>query len=165
MKQIIFVITILAALSGVSPVLASGGPVFIGPIHSEGQETLADCGAFQVVDVFEADLRITRFFNENGIRERDIRHFSGTDTFTNSVTGKSFTRSFHNNVFIDFDESGNRIQNVNTGVGFRLTVPGVGAVFLDIGRVIYDVDFNVIWEAGPHHFLDGEFDGLCTVLA
>ncbi len=166
MKRVfcLFVLASLVALGSFTPALAQGEPLHLGPFHREGTELVADCGTFQVLDHYVAELSITRFFDEHGIRLRDIRDFSGTDTFTNSVTDKSFTEPFHNKIFIDY-EAGVRVQNVNDGVAFRLTLPGVGAVFLDIGRVVYDADFNVIWEAGPHHFLDGDFAGLCAAMA
>lgn len=167
MKRIVYLLVLvsLVALGNVNRASADGGPVHLGPFPDEGTEVIADCGAFQVLDHFVAERRITRFFYDTGIRERDIRQFWGTDTYINSVTGKSYTTTFHNTTFIDFDTSGNRIGLANSGVGFRLTLPGGGVVFLDIGRFEVDAQGNVIWEAGPHHFLDGDFGGLCAAMA
>ncbi len=153
------------ALGNFNRASADGGPVHLGPFHDEGTEVIADCGAFQVLDHYVTERSIIRFLYDTGIRERDIRQFWGTDTYINSVTGKSYTATFHNTTFIDFDTSGKRIELANSGVGFRLTLPGGGVVFLDIGRFEVDAQGNVIWEAGPHHFLDGDFAGLCAAMA
>jgi hypothetical protein len=48
----------------------------------------------------------------------------------------------------------------------RLTVPGSGAVFLDVGRIVTNQASTVItFQAGPHQFVDGDFAGLCAALA
>src|SRR5882672_5825969 len=165
MKRVVCLLVSLVALSSITPTLAQGGPVHLGPFHEEGTDLLADCGTFQVLDHYVTERRIIRFFYDNGIRKSDIQQFSGTDTFINSVTGKSYTMTFHNTTFIDYDTSGHFVGLANSGVGYRLTIPGGGAVFLDIGRFEVDTEGNVIWEAGPHHFLHGDFTGLCTAMA
>jgi hypothetical protein len=161
----LLVLVSLVALSNYNWASAGGGPVQLGPFYQQGTDLVADCGTFQVLDHFVIERRITRFFYDNGIRKSDIRQLSGTDTFTNSVTGKSYTMTFHNTTFIDFDTSGNFVQLANSGIGYRLTIPGGGAVFVDIGRFEVDTEGNVIWEAGPHHDLDGDFTGLCAAMA
>jgi hypothetical protein len=167
MKRVfcLLVLVSLVALGSFTPALAQGEPLHLGPFHFEGTEVLADCGTFQVLDHYVADLTVTQFLDDQGIRVRDVRQFSGTDTYINSATGKSITERFHNTLLVEY-EAGIRTQIVNSGVGYRLTVPGGGAVFLDVGRVVYDGQFNVVfWEAGPHHFLDGDFAGLCAAMA
>ena len=51
------------------------------------------------------------------------------------------------------------------GVVVRLTVPGDGAVFLDIGRIVTDRQGNLYFEAGPHQYFYGDFAALCEALA
>ena len=56
------------------------------------------------------------------------------------------------------------------GLVFRYSAPGVGAVLMDRGRLIWNIDANgemvgdPIFEAGPHPELNGDFRGLCTAL-
>jgi hypothetical protein len=161
----LLVLVCLVCLSNLNRASADGGPVHLGPFHDEGTELLADCGSFQVLDHFVTDVRITRFFYDSGIRKQDIRQFSGTDTLINSVTGKSYTEPFHNTTFLDYDTAGHFAGLANAGVGYRLTLPGGGMVFVDLGRFAVDTAGNVIWQAGPHHFLDGNFAGLCAAMA
>ena len=52
------------------------------------------------------------------------------------------------------------------GVVFRITVPGSGAIFLDVGRFIIDLDDDsLVFLAGQHQFLEGDLDGLCAALS
>jgi hypothetical protein len=167
MKRIVcvLVLVVLVALSSFNRISAAGGPAHFGPFRDEATEAIADCGTFQVFDHWVSERSITRFYYDSGVRKRDIRQFSGTDTFINSLSGKSYTTTFHNITFVDFDTSGNFAGLTNSGIGFRLTLPGGGAVFVDIGRFEVDTAGNVIWQAGPHHFLDGDFTGLCAAMA
>jgi hypothetical protein len=56
------------------------------------------------------------------------------------------------------------------GLVFRYSAPGVGAVLMDRGRLIWNIDANgemvgePIFEAGPHPELHGDFGGLCAAL-
>ena len=155
---------VLVSLMAFPPlsVASADGPVVEGPIHEEGTAVLADCGAFQVVDVYEVNFILKRFFDEEGNLIKIVEQVWGTDTFTNSVTGKAYPMDFHNNVVVDF--STNPPQAANMGVIFRLIVPGAGAVFLDVGRIVLDRQGNVYFEAGPHQFFDGDLEGLCAAM-
>jgi hypothetical protein len=138
------------------------GPVVEGPIHEEGTSVLADCGSFQVLDISELNYITRLFFDEEGNLVKIVEEVWGTDTFTNSVTGKAYPMDFHNNTIVDFSTTPPRAANM--GVIFRLVVPGAGAVFLDVGRIVLDRQGNVYFQAGPHQFFDGDLDALCTAL-
>ena len=87
---------------------------------------------------------------------------SGTDTFINSKTGKAIAAPFHNNVLIDPQTR----FGANAGVIFKVTVPGAGAVFLDVGRLVTNqAGTEITFQAGPHQFFDGNLGGLCAALA
>jgi len=143
-------------------VASADGPVVEGPIHEEGTTVLADCGSFQVLDVSELNYITRLFFDEEGNLVKIVEQVWGTDTFTNSVTGKAYPMDFHNNVVVDFSTTPPRAANM--GIIFRLIVPGAGAVFLDVGRIVLDRQGNVYFQAGPHQFFDGDLDGLCAAM-
>lgn len=163
MKRVfcLLVLVSLVALGNFNRASADGGPVHIGPFHEEGTDVLVDCGGFRVLDAFEGDLSITRFFDREGNRERQLVDFRGTDTFINSETGKSFTESFHNVSIVDYDAG----TVAAVGVLFRLTVPGGGAVLLGVGRIVIEPPFTVLFVAGPHQPLEGDFSDLCAAMA
>ena len=143
-------------------VASADGPVVEGPIHEEVTTVLADCGAFQVLDVSELNYITRLFFDEEGNLVKIVEQVWGTDTFTNSVTGKAYPMDFHNNVVVDFSTT--PPQAALMAVIFRLIVPGAGAVFLDVGRIVVDRQGNIYFQAGPHQFFDGDLDSLCAAM-
>ena len=52
----------------------------------------------------------------------------------------------------------------DTGLDIRVTIPGVGNLYLDRGHLIFDSSGNLTFEAGPHPSLHGDIDGLCAAL-
>jgi hypothetical protein len=64
----------------------------------------------------------------------------------------------------------NNFYDVLTGTSmeasleFRVWLPGLGVVIMDRGRLLFDADGNVIFEAGPHPALAGDFTALCAAL-
>src|SRR5215207_8649727 len=89
----------LVASGSLSPVVADG-PV-VQTFHDEGTAPAFSCGAFTVLDRYVLDVTVRRFFDQNGTLIRFEEHVSGTDTLINSVTGKSYTGRFANNVIVD----------------------------------------------------------------
>jgi hypothetical protein len=144
------------------PIAAADGPVVDGPHRLEGQAALTNCGTFTILDQYVLDFTLRLFFDRSGTLVRLEEHVSGTDTLINSVTGKRYTSRFANNVLID-PATG---LGANAGIIFRLTVPGAGAVFLDVGRIVTNQAGTVVtFQAGPHQFFSGDLAGLCAALA
>lgn len=155
---------ILVSLMAFLPisVASADGPVIEGPLHFEGTDVLADCGSFQVLDIYEQTEIFRWFSDKEGNLVKIVGQNWGTDTFTNSVTGKAYPMSFHNNILIDYSPAPRRIANI--GVIYRLVVPGAGAVFLDVGRLVFQRGSGLIFEAGPHQLFDGDFEALCAAM-
>ena len=155
---------VLALLMAFIPfaVASADGPVIVGPLHFEGTDVLVDCGSFQVLDVYEQTEIFRWFYDQDGNLVKIVGQNWGTDTFTNSVTGKAYPMSFHNNILIDYTPAPRRLANV--GVIYRLVVPGAGAVTLDVGRLVYQRGSGLIFEAGPHQIIAGDFDALCAAM-
>jgi hypothetical protein len=154
---------ILAALVTFTPwsIARAARPDVLGPVHDEGVSEIADCGSFTVLDRFSIDFTLRFFYDKNGNLVRLLEHVSGTDTFINSVTGKAYPTRFHNTVHID-PATG---LGATTGVIYKLTVPGSGAVFMDVGRIVTNQAGDIItFQAGKHQFFSGDFAGLCRAL-
>lgn len=141
---------------------SADGPIFLGPFQETGVAPIADCGDFEVLDYYEINWTRTRFVNDLGQTMWFLEHVWGTDTFVNSVTGEAYPTTFTNNSKVEIrPERGGQ----STGIGFKFVLPGEGVVFLDVGRVVLDENFEVVFVAGPHDPLDGDFDKLCEVMA
>lgn len=140
---------------------AADAPVTGGPFRQEGTVPLADCGSFQVLDRYELNYTTKLYFDKKGTLVKIVDHAWGTDVLVNSVTGEEYPIRFHNNVIIDPPAN----RGAVVGVLFRLTIPGEGAVFLDVGRFVQDRAGTVYFQAGPHQAIDGDFASLCKALA
>jgi hypothetical protein len=165
MRRIMFIVTVALVMAAMMAAIASGAaatePV-LEEHHDEGTVMLADCGEFQVLDRFVLDFTERLFFDQSGTLVRIVSTVSGTDTFINSETGKEIpTTTFHNAVIIDPEA----VLGATNGVILRVTVPGSGAILLDVGRIVSNKDFSVVtFQAGPHQFFDGDLAGLCAAL-
>jgi hypothetical protein len=160
--RFILLLASLLALTSASVAFADG-PVVNGPNHYEGSDELWDCGSFKIIDYYVLNVTGRIFYNESGTVDHVVDQLDGTDTFTNSVTGKAYTGNFHNTLTISSRAHGRGF--VQAGVIYHLTVPGAGAVLLDVGAIVFRPDGGVFMFAGPHQVLEGDLDGLCAVLA
>jgi hypothetical protein len=162
-----FVRTAIAAVLGLAVMLViSPAASATTPVHISGTETndlfLADCGAFDLRDSFTTDSEGTLFFDDDGNVIRVVEHVGGSDTFYNSVTGKSVTGTINSGEIVDL-VNGTVTQNGTIG---RLTVPGEGAFFFDVGKFVLDFEEGIVFLAGSHHaFFEGDYDRLCELLA
>jgi hypothetical protein len=81
-----------------------------------------------------------------------------------------------NGVDLRFASTDNKMYDLESqtvaevGLVFRYSAPGVGAVLMDRGRLIWNIDASgemvgePIFEAGPHPELHGDFGDLCAAL-
>jgi hypothetical protein len=142
---------------------SADAPVMEGPFVETGALLVADCGDFQVIDYYVLNSTVKYFFDEDGNLLNLMVHLWGTDTLTNSVTGVSYEMSFANNNFVDFTLS--PPQGTTAGNAVRLVIPGAGAVFLEVGRIVLDQSGHVYFQAGQHQFWDADFEALCAAMA
>jgi hypothetical protein len=98
-------------------------------------------------------------FDRSGTPIRLQVHINGTGTM--SANGIALQESDHVTEFIDL-VSGNE---TDVGLVFREVLPGLGIVIMDRGRVTIAPDgSSVLFVAGPHPALDGDFASLCAAL-
>ena len=141
---------------------ASANPPEISEQSFSGTEVLTDCGDFQILDDYDLTATLRWFTDKDGNIVSGLRTWHGTESIYNSVTGERYTSHSGQAVKID-PVSGER---TTTGVVYRVTVPGAGAVLLDVGRSIFDPgtgEITVI--GGPHQLLEGDVQALCAALA
>jgi hypothetical protein len=104
------------------------------------------------------------FFDQQGaaVGANVAEHSAGTL----SANGIALRFASSDNKHYDF-EAGTLAE---VGLVFRYSGPGVGAVLMDRGRLIWNVDSNgemvgsPTFEAGPHPELHGDFGALCAAL-
>ena len=124
---------------------------------------VADCGDFAALLDFTAQGHFIVHFDQDRNPVRVNEHFEfPNDIYYNSTSPDiSFTGKAVQNTQFDFVDN----QLAISGLQFKLTIPGQGVVFHEVGRII--IDFNipdVIFQAGPADFSDGNTAGLCAAL-
>ena len=142
----------LSLVTAVGALLVLGSPanvlavppdkVHFGPTQVFGFYT-AGCETFAVL----ADFTVEGFFVVHYDKDGNMTHGPGegeNDRFV--YTGES--------PFL-----------VITGPFFKITLPGAGVIFHQAGRTVFDLNtFEVLFQAGPSDFTDGNVDALCAAL-
>ena len=159
--------TFAAVVLGLAAALASTAPALADtPVTTSGRVEddvfLFDCGAFDLRDSIVFEWKGKVFSDEDGNITRIVEHVGGSDTFYNSVTGTSVTGTINSGETIDF-VNGTVTQNGTVG---RITVPGEGAFFFDVGKFVISFEDGLVFLAGSHHaFFEEDYGRLCDLLA
>jgi hypothetical protein len=93
----------------------------------------------------------------NPIRVQVHGNIEGTVS-ANGITLREIERG---QTFIDLVEG----TDTEVGLLFRVFLPGGGTAIADVGRLVFDAEGNVTFEAGPHPALHGDFAALCAALS
>ena len=150
----------LAVMLAISPAASADTPVTTSGTEG-GDAFIADCGDFDLRDRFTFEWNGTMFFDDEGNLTRIVEHVGGSDTFYNSVTGTSVTGTINSGETVDFVK-GTVTQNGAVG---RITVPGEGAFFFDVGKFIIDFEDGLVFLAGSRHaFFEEDYSRLCELL-
>ena len=161
-NSLITMVTLLAAV-----VLSARPALALEPqietFHDEGSFEIGPCpSGVTLVETYTEDDRILTFFDQAGDPVSVQVHFNYDGVVTNPETGQSVGDPAHGTRFIDLVEG----TRGPVGLYFSTTVPGVGVVFHDVGRLVRDIeDDSIIFEAGPHDVLHGDYVALfCAAL-
>ena len=135
------------------------------PVVTEGTESsdsfVTDCGDFDLRDSWTLAWHGQIFLDDDGNPTRIAEHVAGTDTFYNPETGESITGTTSHHEVLDIS-NGTLTEN---GAIARITAPGLGVVYFDIGRFALDLDEGLTFLAGHHHaLLDQDYTALCQLL-
>jgi hypothetical protein len=119
------------------------------------------CPGFDVVAEFDLTRVSTTFYDSDGNPIRIARHLSYAGSLSNPLTTKSLPDE--GNVLVTID----LVAGTTTfdGKGRVDTVPGLGVIFHVSGRMMFDAEGDLVFEAGPHDDLDNNLGRLCSYLA
>ena len=133
--------------------------VVIEDIHIE-QVDSTSCD-FPFLEVFDGRVTITTFFDDQGNPVRIKFHLPFHGTLTNEATGESVSADQVLQLTVDLEEG----AESDVGLRFRVVFPELGVVLLDAGKVVFDEDGNVVFEAGPHQIVNEDFAEFCAAFA
>jgi hypothetical protein len=129
-----------------------------------GQVPLGYCAeqGFEVWEDATWEFRGKAFFDKDGNLVRVQRHWR-VDGQVYNVDHPELFLEYKNSVYNEVwdPESG---ETRYTGLWALITLPGYGSIFIDVGLVLLDEDFNVIFEAGQHQWWNANVDELCEHL-
>lgn len=163
MKKALLVAIVVLSVLGAMAIPAWASRPEVIPWYDAGTDVLADCGDFYLMDDYVMEGRLVSFFDKEGDPVKGQFHLSVTDRFYNSETKKAFFGE-SNGVFAFGDLEKGQMRWL--GLQYHLNIPGVGVVLIDAGTVIFDSDWNIVFEAGKHQVLvDGDFGEICAALA
>lgn len=138
------------------PMAVSAAPPLVETFINEGTTPFAGPCAnapdVTLTETFTETVRVTTFFDKDGTPVRAQINVNFAGVVTNPVTGAFVEDNAHQMLVQDL------VTGIEAQVGlvFSSTVPGVGVVFHDVGRVVVDAEGNVTFEAGPHDVLNTE---------
>lgn len=153
---------LLVAVSVVVTTPASATPpeiVRIQDIHIE-QTDSTSCD-FPFLEVFDGRVTITTFFDSAGDATSVRFHLPFQGRLTNEATGESVQAQQVLNDTLNLENG----TETFAGLRFRAVFPGIGAVLLDAGRVVFDETGAVVFEAGPHQVVNEDFAEFCAAFA
>jgi hypothetical protein len=159
---IAIVIGLAAALAVLAPTAALAAPPDTGRIlvedHFIDEGASAACGfPVQVDGSGVVTFQVLFDAAGNPIRVQIHENIEGTFS-ANGITLREIERG---QIFRD------RVEGTDTEIGllFRVFLPGGGTAIADVGRLVFDAEGNLIFEAGPHPALHGDFAALCAALS
>lgn len=161
MRRRIVVGVAAIALLGVAPVARADQPMHTreDDVHIDQFDTTS-C-AFPFREIADGFVTRTVYVDENGTPTRVRTHFSFDGVAINEANGKTAQLQENLVVFRDL-ETGVREW---AGMRIKATMPGGGALLLDVGRVVFDANLQPIFEAGQHQLLHEDFAEFCAAMA
>lgn len=160
-----FIISMFAAISlGAASLSLAAKPVHESFFIPDAFLFIGECDGFEIINVSDLEITVTSFFDNNGdfVRNRAIFKVLNSVYFNSVDPGLSLEGGPGEVEIGHFNAVENTLAL--TGASFRVTVPGVGVIYLDAGRTLFDFNTGEITKSGPSDFEDGNVDALCDAL-
>jgi len=126
------------------------------------------CG-FPVDARVDGSFKIFDYFDNSGTLLKEIvNNFGGTFTITafNPANGKSTTTQSETVVQITtFNPDGSVASTSQNGIIFNFVAPGLGTILQMTGRLVFDSNGELVFEAGQFDFINGNTAAFCSYLA
>ena len=119
---------------------------------------------FRLHFTFFGWVTISDYFDNSGFLYKEIQK-GRPGPFTSTVSAKGTTLTQQNvayNTTLTFNPDGSLNTITDNGPFNKLTVPGEGPVLRDTGHIVFDSDFNIVFEAGPRDATHANFDAFCA---
>ena len=128
--------------------LAAGAPPQIQMFQTDETAPIASCDGFDLIRHVVTNIRIATFFGAGGAPSTMQLQFHESNRIFNSVTGKGIDFPGILNITVDLSSGTTTVD----GTPIRITVPQLGLIISDHGRLVIDANGNVTFEGGAHPF-------------
>jgi hypothetical protein len=163
---------LLAIVAAVVLTLATAGLVLaaapnIWTAHYEDKNAyVGSCDGFRILDSFVTDWTIYDYYDSAGNLDRQVGHVKATGMIYNSKNPEYFV-SYNTNTYKHIYEGGYKSGGNDTIVGtyYKITVPGYGDIFLEVGRIIISHKGDILFQAGQSDFFYEDIQALCAYLS
>jgi hypothetical protein len=120
------------------------------------QDTGVSCGAFEVLTSYAGTETYQEHYNSSGLGLEATFHIVSPGTFINSATGKTITSSQYFTINADLAIPGDLSTQTTTLTGALNISTGAtfGLVGHDVGKITFDPNGSLLFEAGPHNSFD-----------
>ncbi|MDP9255946.1 MAG: hypothetical protein M3Q31_05245 [Actinomycetota bacterium] len=153
------VLAVVGALAGTALAAQPTTEVFT-IVNSSGVNT-ALCG-FAITFTENGTFKVTTYYDSAGNPVKSIlTNYKSRYTETATANGKTLLANYPLVSITSFPSG----AGVNVGLYVNYTVPGAGAVLLDAGRIVFNPDGTVVFEAGLHQRIDGDVGAFCAYFA
>jgi hypothetical protein len=106
------------------------------------------------------------YYDNSGFLYKTINTVGGGGPFTITNTAHGTTLTQQSEAFsevITYNRDGSAKTYSRRGLYSKITVPGEGVVLLDSGTATWDEpEENVLFIAGPHQSVNGDFEAFCA---
>lgn len=123
-------------------------------------EVIAECDGFVLTEDFLETGTTRTFFNRQGDPVRALITVKFVGVITNSASGNTYRDPGYFSIIQDLRTG----TETTVGLYFNIVVPGVGPVVADRGRIVFDANGDVVFQAGPHQILGGDDVDFCELL-
>lgn len=128
---------------------------------------IGDCGSFVILNGAVGDGFFIEHFDKDGNTTHVNQHiqYSESTYYTFPDMGIVLHGGPGELDVNRFDFSGDPPLWVFSGVNFKVKLPGHGVIFHEAGRLVLNLfTLEVLFQAGPSDFTDGNVDALCSAL-
>jgi hypothetical protein len=167
MKRILFPILVTVGLLLATFAPAFAGAPFIWTAHFEDKNAyVGTCDGFRILESYVTDWTVFDYYDSEGNLDRQVGHVKASGMFYNSKNPENFI-IYNTNSYKHIYEGGYKKGESDTIVGtyYKLTLPGYGDIFMEVGRITISRHGDILFTAGQSNFFDSDLQALCAYLS
>jgi len=164
-KLLVLAVTSMVGVA-MSAAPAAAAPPVKSVIHV--QDAYIDSGIcpFDVRFHLSGSFKNVDYYDNSGFLYKTIDTVGGGGPFRVTATANGTTLTMQNEAFsvlIKYNRDGSIRTYTQRGLFDKFTAPGGGIILLDTGKLTVDEpEENILFIAGPHQAVNGEFDAFCA---